>query len=191
MKRFQLLNVTIFVAMFFLALSCDNIGNKKADEAKTTTQETASTAMDVDVLLTNAADFVGKEVEVEGICTHICKHGARKIFLMGETNSIRVEGGEVGKFDQKCVNSIVNVIGTLEETRIDEAYLQKWEAKIAAEVKENHGDGENGCDAEKNARKEKGNSPQERIDNFRKQIEDGGKDYISFYHINALSYEIQ
>lgn len=65
-------------------------------------------AMEIDSLLANAGEFAGQEVTIEGVCTHICKHGGRKIFLMGsdDTQTIRVEGGSVGKFDQKCVNSL-------------------------------------------------------------------------------------
>ena len=54
-----------------------------------------------------------------------------------DTQTIRVEGGSVGKFDQKCVNSIVRVTGDLKEQRIDEAYLQNWEAQLKAKLPNN------------------------------------------------------
>ena len=137
------------------------------------------------------------KVTIEGVCTHICKHGGRKIFLMGsdDTQTIRVEGGSVGKFDQKCVNSIVRVTGDLKEQRIDEAYLQNWEAQLKAKAAEQHGEGEAGCSTEKKARGETANTPEARIADFRAKIADRkaktGKDYLSFYFVEASSYEIQ
>ena len=39
--------------------------------------------MEVDNLLADAEKLTGGKVTVEGVCTHICRHGGRKIFLMG------------------------------------------------------------------------------------------------------------
>ena len=54
---------------------------------------------------------------------------------------------------------------------------------------------EAGCDAEKAARQETGNSVQERIADFRARIAARkaaeGKEYLSFYYVTASSYEIQ
>ena len=71
---------------------------------------------------------------------------------------------------QHCTNSIVKVKGTLCEERIDEAYLQSWEADVAAQTAEEHGDGESGCDTEKKARGETANTTAERIADFRAKI---------------------
>ena len=110
-----------------------------------------------------------------------------------ESKIIRVEAAKLGSFKQKCANSIVKVNGILREERIDETYLQTWEQTLLAEG-EQHGDGESGCATEKAARGETGNSSAERIADFRAKIaarnESEGKAYLSFYFIEALSYEI-
>ena len=87
--------------------------------------------MSVDDLLARADSLVGQQVNFQGVCTHTCKHGATKMFMMGsdDTKTIRVEAGKLGAFDTKCINSMVEVTGTLVEQRIDEAYLQNWEAQ--------------------------------------------------------------
>jgi hypothetical protein len=152
--------------------------------------------MDIDALLSSAEELAGKEVEIEGICTHICSHGGRKIFLMGsdDTKTIRIEAGELGAFDQKCVNSIVKVKGILNEERIDEAYLKQREALNAANAAEEHGDGEGGCSTEKAARGETGNTVEERIAGFRARIAERkaseGKEYLSFYFVLSTAYEV-
>lgn len=171
-------------------------GNTTKNKTTNEAAEVAATILDIDALLADAATLAGQEVEFEGICTHICKHGGTKIFLMGsdDKHTLRVEAAALGSFKQQCVNSIVKVKGTLVEDRIDEAYLQRWEAAAAAAMAKQHGETEAGCDTEKAARGETGNTIAERIADFRAKIaaqkETTGKDYLSFYHVEARSYEI-
>ncbi len=180
--------------LFFTA--CGNKQAKKV-ESETSSEQVISSAISIDSLLSAADALAGKEVTIEGVCTHTCKHGATKIFLMGsdDTQIIRVEAGKLGSFSSKCVNAIVRVKGVLKEQRVDEAYLQNWEAQLKAQAQEKHGDGEAGCDSEKKARGEQANTPEGRIADFRAKIADRkaktGKDYLSFYYVEADSYEIQ
>lgn len=180
-------SLLILVTVALFAISC---GGNRAKSV------TAEAVVEVETLLAGATEYVDKIIEVEGICTHICQHGARKIFLMGsdETKSIRIESGDLGAFDQKCQNSIIKVIGTLCEERIDEAYLQNWEAAVAANSAEQHGDGESGCETEKKARGETGSTTAERIADFRAKIAARkaaeGKEYLSFYYVVAHAYEV-
>ena len=182
------------IAALVTTTSCGN-SNKQSQSEKT--ELAAPAALSVDNLLAHADSLANREVTIEGICTHTCKHGATKIFLMGsdDTQVIRVEAGTLGAFDPKCVNSIVRVTGTLKEQRIDEAYLQNWEAQLKAQAAEKHGTGEAGCDSEKKARGETANSPEARIADFRAKIADRkaetGKEYLSFYFMEANSYEVE
>ena len=195
MKTRKLTIAVALMAITTIGTSCGNKQQKNASEA--TTEQTASSALEVDSILANAESLAGKEVTIEGVCTHTCKHGAKKIFLMGsdDTQVIRVEAGTLGAFDPKCVNSIVRVTGTLKEQRIDEAYLQNWEAQLKAQAAEKHGTDEAGCDTEKKARGETANTPESRIADFRAKIADRkantGKEYLSFYFMEANSYEVE
>lgn len=192
MKKYVVLVVALMAMVGFN--SCGNKQQKQQDEAS----EQLSGAIDVDLLLAAADSLSGQEVTVEGVCTHICKHGGRKIFLMGsdDTQTIRIEAGKVGKFDQKCVNSLVKVTGVLVEQRVDEAYLENWENQLKAATAEKHGDSDAaGCSTEKQARGETANSPEQRIADFRKKIAArkarDRKEYLSFYYVEANNYEIQ
>lgn len=192
MKKYVVLVVALMAMVGFN--SCGNKQQKQQDEAS----EQLTGAIDVDSLLVAADSLSGQEVTVEGVCTHICKHGGRKIFLMGsdDTQTIRIEAGKVGKFDQKCVNSMVKVTGVLVEQRVDEAYLENWENQLKAATAEKHGDSDAaGCSTEKQARGETANSPEQRIADFRKKIAArkarDGKEYLSFYYVEANNYEIQ
>ena len=182
----------MMVAACFMFSSCGG-GKKQAQNA-----EEAVTAMSIDDVMAKAADLVEQTVVIEGVCTHTCSHGAKKMFLVGsdDTKTLRVEAGELGAFDTKVVNNVVTVKGTLKEERIDEAYLQDWEARVKNQTEEKHGneEGEGGCDTEKNARGETADTTEGRIADFRAKIaaekEATGKEYLSFYHVVAESYEI-
>ena len=193
MKKIKFLIVTIFSAMISLS-SCSSSTKGSSD---TETTDNKSSILQIDDVMQNGERLIGQEIEIEGVCTNICKHGGRKIFLMGSSDkyTLRIESEELGKFDQKCVNSIVKVKGVLVEEKIDEAYLTKWEETLKQQNIQNHGDSEAGCTTEKKARGETANSPQTRIDQFRQRIaeqkEKNGKDYLSFFHLTAKQYEVQ
>ena len=179
------------IAACFMMVSC---GNAKKQQAQTAEQVAA--AMSIDDVMAKATDLVEQTVTIEGVCTHTCSHGAKKMFLVGSDDSktLRVEAGELGAFDTKVVNQVVTVKGVLKEERIDEAYLVDWENRLKADTEEHHGNGEGGCDTEKNARGETANTAEGRIADFRAKIavekEATGKEYLSFYHVVAESYEI-
>ena len=182
----------MMVAACFMFSSCGG-GKKQAQNA-----EEAVTAMSIDDVMAKAADLVEQTVVIEGVCTHTCSHGAKKMFLVGsdDTQTLRIEAGELGAFDTKVVNNVVTVKGPLKEERSDEAYLQDWEARVKNQTEEKHGneEGEGGCDTEKNARGETADTTEGRIADFRAKIaaekEATGKEYLSFYHVVAESYEI-
>lgn len=193
----------LLVATAAVLLGLTACNNKKQTEqtAQENQTEQCGTAcckvLTVDSLLNNAEKLTGTEIELEGLCTHVCAHGATKMFLMGsdDTKTIRVEAGKLGSFDNACINNIVKLKGTLLEERIDEAYLQNWENELKAGEAEKHGEGEGGCSTEKNARGETSNDTYKRIEDFRKRIADRkaetGKEYLSFYYLEASEYEIE
>ena len=189
MKKASLLLLTIISLITFT--SCT--GNK--DAANTNAE---LTAMSVDDVLIEAEQEIDKLVAVEGICTHICSHGGRKIFLMGDDDSktIRIESTDaLGAFKPECVNAIVSVKGKLKEERIDEAYLVKWENELTAGTTDEHGEDGEGCETEQKAQgQDSVSSEAGRIQNFRTRIaerkETEGKSYLSFYYIEADEYTI-
>lgn len=190
MKTKWMVAVMMFAAC--ILSSCGG-GKKQAQNV----EETVA-AMSIDEVMAKAGELVDQTVTIEGVCTHTCSHGAKKMFLVGSDDSktLRIEAGELGAFDTKVVNNIVTVKGVIKEERIDEAYLQDWETRLKNDTEEKHGneEGEGGCDTEKNARGETVDTPEGRIADFRAKIaaekEATGKEYLSFYHVVAESYEI-
>lgn len=183
------------VALFVSSCGGSTKTEKLSKEAQSTENTTIAGALDLDQLLSSADQYAGKEVTVEAICTHICAHGGKKIFLMGsdDTKTIRVESGSGDAFNADCVNSIVEVKGILKEQRMTEESLVKWEEQVKAQAAK--ANTHESCDSDKKARGETANTPEARIADFRARIAkrkaDEGKDYLSFYFIEANSYEIQ
>lgn len=192
MKKVNLLLIALASVMAFS--SCNS--NKKTETENET--ETIQTIVTVDKLLTNAEQEIDNVVLLEGVCTHICSHGGKKLFLMGDDDSktIRVEASDdIGAFKPESVNSIVKVKGTLKEERIDEAYLTQWEARLAEGVVDEHGEDGEGCETELKAQgQEELDSETARIKDFREKIavrnETEGKNYLSFYYVEAIEYTI-
>ena len=213
MKHLSLLLLLALSAMSLTLTSCS--GNKSAQPSAD--QQSASVALDVDSLLTTAESLIDQQVTVEGVCTHTCKHGATKIFLQGSDNTmiIRCEAAELGSFSQDCVHNVVRVTGYVRETRMDEAYLQNWkrqyeEAMMQQQMAATDNGGDpteglseeqqekvstaTGCATESAARREQAGTIDEKIAAYREQIAARqaaeGKDYLSFFHIEATAYEV-
>ena len=193
MKKINLLLIALASVIAFSSCS----SNKKTSESENET-ETTQTFVTVDELLAGADQEIDNIVLLEGICTHICAHGGKKMFLMGsdDSNTIRIEANDdIGAFKPESVNSIVQVKGMLKEERIDEAYLTQWEARLAEGVVDEHGEDGEGCETELKAQgQEDINSETARIKDFREKIaarnETEGKNYLSFYYIEAVEYTI-
>lgn len=189
MKRVNLFLLIIMSAVIFI--SCTS--NKKP-----TSKESEQAALLVDDILAAAEQEVDKTVVVEGICTHVCSHGAKKLFLMGDDDSktIRVESSDaLGSFKAECINNLVRVKGKLKEERIDEAYLVKWENELAEGTAEEHGEDGEGCETDQKAQGQKNlSSDTARINDFRAKIAERNKaedkNFLSFYYIEAEDYSI-
>jgi hypothetical protein len=64
-----------------------------------------------------AAANVGKEVEISGMVVHVCKHGGKKMFIIGEDPEKRVKinaTDKVSVFEPELEGSVVTVKGIIE-----------------------------------------------------------------------------
>lgn len=81
-----------------------------------------------------AANWVGKEVEVAGIVDHVCKHGGKKILLVDDNGDVHVTGEK--RFEESLVGDSITVKGIVKEFVIDEAYCSKQEGDVIQKHKE-------------------------------------------------------
>lgn len=157
--------------------------------------EEAAAPMGVDSVMACAAELVGDTIEVEGYCSHLCKHGGTKAFLVGadSTTVLRCQAtAEMGgAFSPDCVGKELTVKGVVCESRIGEEEVAAMEARQAAA--DSAQVAHEACDTEKKAQGQAGLSTfEERMADYRAKIaarqEAEGKAYLSFYYIEALSY---
>ena len=144
----------------------------------------------VDEVQTRGEELTGNTVAISGLCSHLCAHGGRRMFLRGAKTVFRVESTKAtGAFPSEVVNEPVRVVGVLKETRIDETYLRNWEERLISGSA-----GHDGCGTEVAARGDQGDTDRQKIDNFRKRIAERnakeGKNYLSVFYLTAESYEI-
>lgn len=155
------------------------------------------TVISVDSLMSEPSALVGDTIEIKGLCSHLCSHGARKAFLLGadSTTIIRCEATPEmgGAFALDAKGKELTVRGIVRESRIGEAEVAAMEARYAAA--DSAANKHEACETEKKAQ------GQDSIDTFAARMADyrtkiaarteaEGKDYLSFYYIEALSYTI-
>lgn len=201
MKKSIFLSAVAFIGMM-LATSC---GNKAQNE---TVEE--AVAISVDSVVSNPEAYMGDTITIEGVVSHLCKHGGKKAFLLGSNDStmIRCEATPEmgGAFPQESIHKPMKVTGIVMESRLGEEEVQQIEAQHAEQVKmiaEQAGaeqaaavdQATTGCDTERKAQ------GQGDIETFAAQMADyrariaaraeaEGKPYLSSYYIVAYSYEI-
>lgn len=100
----------------------------------------------IDELYSQADSLLGDTIYFQGICSHLCKHGGRKAFLMGsdESRILRVEGAKMGNFAPECINNLVRVRGILH-------FVEVVPDENATDDGLKHGTDDNGCETEKKA----------------------------------------
>lgn len=165
--------------------------------AKTADSETAPAPYTVDSLFSAAPSALGDTVTVAGTCSHLCSHGGRKAFLVGAdtTAVLRCEAtAEMGgAFGPDCTGKEIVVSGILRENRIDEAKIVQME-KLYAEA-DTAAKKHEACSTDKKAQGQQDiDSFEARMADYRAKIasrsEAEGKDYLSFYYLEAISYSI-
>ncbi len=196
----------IFIAT--IAFACNN--TQQSGEIKT--DENLAAEIVTEVTVANfeqmAGGLVGKEVSIKGLVNHTCKHSGKRMFIVAEDTEESIEivaGKNIDTFEAELEGSDVVVNGIVAELRVDENYLAEWEAEILSETEEetrkihdgNHeGEGENedgdgeGKEGEENLEEEHHGTGVEKIENYRNQLKESGKDHLSFYSIECISFEV-
>lgn len=184
-KIFSLLSVVTILILNLASCKAGSSDNAAAKDTDTLT---------VDRFFAEADTLAGDTIVVEGLCTHLCRHGGKKAFLEGADTTLvlrceaTAEAG--GAFSPDCVGKTLVIKGVVAENRIDEAAVVEMERKYA-ESNNSHN-----CSTDAKAQ------GQDTIDTFAARMADyrrriaenaetAGKAYISFYYLEAVSYDIR
>lgn len=164
MFRFSVL----LVLFSFLFISC----NKQAQETPKAPEVKVLAVEDL-----SKEDFVYKagNVTVQGLCVHVCAHSGKKMFIVGKNQSDKFQiftSDKIAAFDKKLEGNKVQVTGTLEEEKIDMAYVAELEAEAS---KEKGPDGKS-CPTEESMKE---------IKDLKDKISKSKKGYISIYSMTC------
>jgi len=142
----------------------------------------APVALTVAEYVATPEKWVDKTVEIKGTVSHVCKHGGTKMFVMGEKpeDVVKVEKGQVSPFTLELEGSDVKVVAVGRVLKVDEAYLDNWEAESTVEETGNESAGGSAADHHSEAK--------EQIEGLRKELASCAMDYLGFYHLECVSY---
>ncbi len=154
-------------------------------------QTTEAVELGVKALADSTEQYVGETVELTGTVVHVCRHGGKRLFMIGDEPQPRFKvtaGAEVGAFDLELEGSKVMVTGVVNVDRIDEAFLDRREAELESGTKE---EVEHQAHREQVGEAEMSETEETRaqLKAMRKQLEESGKEQLSFYSVEAESLE--
>lgn len=188
--------ILTLLGLAIILVACNN-SQKNINENATANEPVNITVSD---FLTKADEYVGQEVKIKGTVSHTCKHGGKRMFIFddNEDNRVKIEAGEeITSFDASLEGSDIVVSGILKELIIDETYLMEWEQEVNAELNNPEEESDTTVVAEHEGgglgeAADQGThvSALESIADYRKQIKESGKDHLSFYSIECISYEV-
>lgn len=191
-------SINFFATVAFFAMSLTSCGGSSKQDASAT--DTIAT-ITVDEVFVNPDSLVGQEITIEGVCSHLCKHGGKKAFVLGTGSSqlLRCESTPEmgGAFSKETIHKPISVTGILREERIDEAAVKRMEEQYANQESTVDATTEAavGCDTERQARGQADiTTIEDRMKDYRIRIAQRdsieGKPYLSFYYLESKSYEI-
>ena len=115
----------ILVAAAFM-MACGGQTATNQDEQTATTQEEVAASEPIVVSLAdfqaNAESLLGKEVVLEGMVVHVCKHGGKKMFITADDPDVRIKitpGQESESFSTELEGSEIKVRGIVEAMEVE------------------------------------------------------------------------
>lgn len=184
MKRILFMLLAVFTLV-----SCGVKKEKKEDSSVKNIE--VVTELSVDEIYQKGEKFADKTIVVTGTIGHVCKHGGKRCFLMGnnEDNSLRVETADAMKpFSLDQIGNEMKISGVLKEIRIDEKYLKEWEEEARADNQDDekrHLDGHEKGDGEHSHDSSELDGVLEQIELYRKEMKTNGKGYVSRFFMEG------
>lgn len=165
-----------FLLLALLVVACKE--NVKKEQSAEQTEEVVKTDVPTiaiaDFELT-ASDYINKEIKVQGIVDHVCKHGGKKLLLVTDDGDVHVTSDV--RFDEALKGSEIALSGIVVEERIDEAYCLKMEEDNI----KSHSEGQTN-DEQFEAKKKM-------IQQYRDQMQASNSDHISNYSLAYVSHK--
>ena len=162
----------ILIAVLFMA--CKKESNDAVDTEKQTEIAVETPFLAMAEFDTKAGDYVNKEVKIQGIVDHVCKHSGKKLLVVTDDGSVHITSDT--RFEDALTGSEIALTGIVLEERIDEAYCLKMEEDNI----KSHSEGATNQEQFENKKKH--------IQQYRDQMKKENKDYLSNYSLQYVSH---
>lgn len=130
--------------------SCGNSGKTEVDVD--TTDIASASVLTVDSLLADCGKYLNDTVTVEGVCTHLCKHGGTKAFLANPDTTAAspmllcmATEAMGGAFDPSCPGKTLTVAGIVRPNTVSASTINAHIEHMKSEAEAGH------CDTESKA----------------------------------------
>jgi len=164
--------IVFLLSVIFTVISCKTDNKKVVEIEKTNAIETPVLALSE--FDTKAGNYINKEVTVQGIVDHVCKHGGKKILLVTDNGSVHITSEE--RFDEALMGSEISLTGIVVEERIDES--------TCLEMEENNMNSH----SEGKTNEEQLKAQQKHIQQYRDEMKAENKAYISNYSLKYVNH---
>ena len=162
----------IIIAVLFTA--CKTESNKSVDTEKQIEISVETPFLAMAEFDTKAGDYVNKEVKIQGIVDHVCKHSGKKLLVVTDDGSVHITSDT--RFEDTLTGSEISLTGIVLEERIDEAYCLKMEED---NIKSHSEGGTN---------QEQFENKKNHIQQYRDQMKSENKEYLSTYSLQYVSH---
>ena len=168
--------ILLIIATSFLLFSCKTETKKVEENLITTEIETPQIPLlTLGEFNTKAGAFVNKEVKIQGIVDHVCKHSGKKLLVVTDEGDVHITSDV--RFEDSLKGSEILLTGVVVEQRIDEAYcLQMEEDNIKS-----HSEG--------TSNNEEFNNKKKHVQQLRDQMKAEKVDHISNYSLQYVSHK--
>ena len=185
------------LAVASLLVSC---GTQQKNDKEGTEKE--KTAITVDNLLAEITNYIDKDIVVVGTVNHVCEHGGKRMFIMGEDPDIAIKitpNDEIGIFEKELEGSHVIITGIVKELRIDEAYVANLEKELSEGIDNEAIHDHSGEEDEEEPARPEGeyaetevdSSKIKQIEHMKTQIAESENGYYSQFWVEASKFEVK
>jgi hypothetical protein len=169
--------IVFTLAIIASLISCKTETKKTEENTQTTESEVIETpTLALGEFNIKAGEFVGKEVKIQGIVDHVCKHSGKKLLVVTDDGDVHVTSDV--RFDDTLKGNEISLVGVVLEDKIDEAYCLKMEEDNI----KSHSEGASNQEQFENKKKH--------IQQYRDKMKAEGIDYISEFSLQYVSHTI-
>ncbi|MFO7827028.1 MAG: hypothetical protein R6V23_00285 [Bacteroidales bacterium] len=173
-----------------LMFSCGT-KEKKNDEKST---EKESAALSVDNIMADIETYIDKDVVVKGLVNHVCAHGGKRMFILGEDPDVALRvtpDNNLGVFEKELEGSTVIIKGVLKELIINQEYIDQLEKEIAEGVDNEALHDHSGGDHDEDEEAEVDSSKIKQVEQMKADIAESEKGFVAQYWIEASKVEVK